>query len=57
MIKPVAHSSPADQAEQTRSTHAKAVVQKANDKNQTANVQDSVTLKNTSDVDHDGDTK
>ena len=57
MISPVGHSSYADQAEQTRSTQAKPRVQKTNDNNRTANVQDTVTVKNTSDVDHDGDTK
>ncbi len=57
MISPVGHSSHADQAEQTRSTQAKPRVQKTNDKNQTANIQDTVTVKNTSDVDHDGDAK
>ncbi len=57
MISPVGHSGHADQAEQTRSTQAKPRVQKTNDKNQTANVQDTVTVKNTSDVDHDGDAK
>ncbi len=57
MISPVSHSSHADQAEQTRSTQAKPRVQKTNDNNRTANVQDTVTVKNTSDVDHDGDTK
>ncbi len=57
MISPVGHSSHADQAEKTRSTQAKPPVQKTNDNNRTANVQDTVTVKNTSDVDHDGDTK
>lgn len=55
MISPVGHSSHADQAEQTPSTPH---VQKTNDNNRTANAQDTVTVKkNTSDVDHDGDTK
>ncbi len=58
MISPVGHSSHADQAEQTPSTQAKPHVQKTNDHNRTANAQDTVTVKkNTSDVDHDGDTK
>jgi hypothetical protein len=58
MLSPVGHSSHADQAEQTPSTQAKPHVQKTNDNNRTANVQDTVTVKkNTSDVDHDGDTK
>jgi len=57
MISPVGHSSHADQAEQTRSTQAKPRVQKTDDNNRTANVQDTVTVKNTSDVDHDGDAK
>ena len=57
MISPVGHSSHADQAEQTRRTQAKPRVQKTYDNNRTANVQDTVTVKNTSDVDHDGDTK
>src|SRR5439155_25829637 len=46
----VGHSSHADQAEQTRSTQAKPHVQKTNDNNRTANVQDTVTVKNTSDL-------
>jgi hypothetical protein len=44
-------------AEQTRRTQAKPRVQKTDDNNRTANVQDTVTVKNTGDVDHDGDTK
>ena len=56
MINPVGHSNPADPAEQTR-THAKPQNQKAKNDNQTASAQDSVTLKNTTDVDHDGDSK
>lgn len=56
MINPVGHSNTADPAEQTR-THAKPQSQKTRNDNQTAGAQDSVTLKNSSDADHDGDTK